>query len=201
MRDVDALVREREIAESEAARRAAILETLLDPHALLRAVRDDRGDVVDFIYVDANQAACDYNRRSREGLIGARLLEVLPGHEGTGLLGMYARTVDSGQPIVLDAFPYLHEILGEERRYDMRAVRVGDCVSLTWRDVTERYVTAQRIAESEERFRLMADNSSDVVLQVRGGARAVGFTGVESDLGLDPRGVDRPHGGGVRARG
>ncbi len=169
MRDVDALVKEREIAESESARRAAILETLLDPHALLRAVRGDRGAVVDFIYVDANQAACDYNRRSREDLLGARLLDVLPGHEGTGLLGMYAHTVDTGQPIVLDAFPYLHDVLGEERRYDMRAVRVADCVSLTWRDVTERYESTQRIAESEERFRLMADNSSDVVLLLRGG--------------------------------
>jgi len=167
MRDVDALVREREIAESESARRTAILQTLLDPHVLLRAVRDEQGAVVDFIYVDANEAACVYNRRPREELIGARLLAVLPGHEGAGPLRMYAHTVDTGEPLVLDDFPYVNDILGQERRYDMRAVRLGDSVSVTWRDVTDRYEAAKRIAESEEHFRLLADNSSDVVVRLR----------------------------------
>jgi diguanylate cyclase (GGDEF)-like protein/PAS domain S-box-containing protein len=186
MRDVDALVREREIAESESARRAAILGTLLDPHVLLQAVRDEEGVVVDFTYADANEAACDYNLRSREDLIGARLLDVLPGHEGTGLLAMYAHTVDTGEPIVLDAFAYVHDVLGEERRYDMRAVRVGDRVSLTWRDVTERYQTSRQIAESEEHFRLLADNSSDVVVLLRDGVVQWISPALNSSLGWAP---------------
>jgi len=186
MRDVDALVHEREIAERESGRRAAILATLLDPHVLLRAVRDEHGVVVDFTYIDANDAACEYNQRSRHDLIGARLLDVLPRHESTGLLERYAHTVDTGEPIVLDAFAYDHDVLGEERRYDMRAVRVDDSVSLTWRDVTERYEASRRIAESEERFRLLADNSSDVVLLLHDGLVRWASPALRSTLGWAP---------------
>jgi diguanylate cyclase (GGDEF)-like protein/PAS domain S-box-containing protein len=122
---------------------------------------------VDFVYFDANDAACAYNERSREELIGARLLDVLPGHAASGHLELYAHTVDTGEALVLDDSLYLHDIRGQERRYDMRAVRIGEAVSVTWRDVTERYEAAQRIADSEEHFRLLADNSSDVVVRLR----------------------------------
>ena len=56
--DVDDLVRQRDEAREEAGRRAAIVETMLDPHVLLDPVRGDGGRIVDFVYVDANEPAC-----------------------------------------------------------------------------------------------------------------------------------------------
>ena len=46
-------------------------------------------------------------------------------------------------------------------------MRVGDALSFTWRDITDRYATTLALAASEEKFRLIADNSSDVVMRVR----------------------------------
>lgn len=163
----EALASARQLAEEREERSQAVLDSLLDPHVLLHAVRDEMGTVVDFVYVDANQAACDYTRLNREQLIGARLLELLPGQASSGMLSVYIKALSSGEPLVLDDFAYPNELIGSERRYDIRAVGVRDGVSLTWRDVTERHQTAHRLVESEAHYRLLADNSSDVVLHVR----------------------------------
>jgi diguanylate cyclase (GGDEF)-like protein/PAS domain S-box-containing protein len=42
-------------------------------------------------------------------------------------------------------------------------------LSLTWRDVTDRFEAQRAIAESEERFRLLAQNATDIVAHVRHG--------------------------------
>lgn len=193
MRNVDDLVRERRNAEYEAERRQAILDTLLDPHVLLEAVRSDAGEIVDFVYADANEAACAYDQVPREALIGARLLELLPGQAGSGMLAMYAAAVESEEPLVLDDYAYPHEIVGSERRFDIRAVRVGDALSLTWRDVTDRFSDAQRIAESEERYRLLAENATDVVIRSRGGLMRWLSPSITSVLGWEPsEWIDHP---------
>lgn len=167
LHDVDELVRTNAVVALDRARLQATLDSLLDPHVLLTAVRDDRGQIVDFIYADANQAACEYNLRSREELVGMRLLDLLPGHVGEGLLKLYGEAVESGEPLVLDDYLYPNEITASDRRYDIRAIRVGDSLSYTWRDVTERHRASEQLAASEEQYRLLAENSSDVVVHTR----------------------------------
>jgi diguanylate cyclase (GGDEF)-like protein/PAS domain S-box-containing protein len=124
-----------------------VIDSLLDPWVMLAAVRDPSGAVVDFEYVDANDAACKANHRSRSELLGSRLLDMLPGHEGTGLLKQYAAVVDTGRPLLLDDCPYPSELTdGSVRWFDNRAVKVGDGLSFTWRDVTDRVVQRHRLA-------------------------------------------------------
>ena len=142
----------------------ATLDSLLDPHVYFEAVRNESGAIVDFVYVDANDAACAYNHSTREEMIGRTLLEVLPGHAGSGILATYAHVVDSGEPLILDGQAYYNELLATERRSDVRGIRVGDGLSLTWRDVTERYEEAARLEAALSRFQLLAENASDVVV-------------------------------------
>ncbi|RYV50435.1 sensor domain-containing protein [Pengzhenrongella frigida] len=166
LKDVDELVRAREAAQADRAHLRATVDSLLDPHILLAAIRDEAGQIVDFVYVDANPAACAYNRLEYTELVGSRLLSIFVGHAGTDLLQSYRGVVESGEPLQVDDVGYVHEILGTERRYDIRAARVGDGLSLTWRDVTDRSAAAEALARSEERYRLLAENASDVVLQL-----------------------------------
>ncbi len=144
----------------------ATLDSLIDPHVMLSAVRDEYGEVVDFVYADANTAACRQIRMTYEQLVGSRLMSLFPHHEASGLLAMYAHVVDTGQPLVLDGFRYEDDLRGEERLYDIRAVRVGEALSYTWRDVTDQKMILTRLRESEERYRLLAENASDIVLEV-----------------------------------
>lgn len=155
--------------ETTAALRATV-DAMLDPQVLLRAVRGPGGRIVDFVYLDVNRATCEYLNMRREDLIGAALSHTFPNIEGSGLLSCYVRCVETGVPVLLDGFAYDNEILGAASDYDIRAARAGsDVISLTWRDVTDRVKATAQVAESEERFRLLAENSGDVVSRVRDG--------------------------------
>ena len=170
IKDVDDLVRARMAAEHERALLAASSDSMLDPQVLLEAVRDPSGTIVDFTYVDLNRAACEYVHRDKTQLLGTRILASLPGLGESGLFAQHVDVVESGRPYVLTAFRYANELLGEERYYDVRGVRAGpDLFSLTWSDVTERTLAQRSIVQSEERYRLLAENVSDVVVHVRDG--------------------------------
>lgn len=162
----DDSARASEFHASERARALlrATTDAMLDPQILVGTIRDQRGRVVDFTHLEVNPAACDYLGLGREELIGHNLLETFPNLEGSGLLARYARCAETGEPVILDDFPYFNEILDAARHYDIRAARAAvDTLSVTWRDVTERNEAARRVAESEEHYRLLAENVGEVV--------------------------------------
>jgi len=141
--DTTAQVKAEKALEADSATLRSTLDSLMDPHVLLEAVRDDRGQIVDFLFADANPAACAYNGIAYEDLVGSRLLEHYPGVVGAGLLKQCAHVVETGEPLRLDDLVYPVETMGgQERHLDIRAARVGDGVSYTWRDVTDRYAAA-----------------------------------------------------------
>jgi diguanylate cyclase (GGDEF)-like protein/PAS domain S-box-containing protein len=151
--------------EAERRRLNATLESLFDPHAVLQPVRNESGRIIDFLFDDANPAACGWIGMDRDTLKGSRLLQVYPSGETSGLLAILSDTADTGHPAAVDAFAFP---LGaaESRWIDIRAVRIDERVSFTWRDVTDRNAVTKRLAASEEQFRLLAENSSDVVVRV-----------------------------------
>ncbi len=164
LRDIQREVQAREAVKAERRRLKATLDSLLDPHSLMQPVRDKSGKITDFLLVDANPAACKWVGKERDHLLGRSLLELFPAVESTGLIEIYRDTADTGRNAVIDNFPFP---MGDTtRRLDIRAVWVDNRVSTTWRDATERYQTAEKIASSEERYRLLASNSSDVVMRI-----------------------------------
>lgn len=154
---------------AELKRLKAMLDNLLDPHLLVQPGRDESGRVVDFIPVYANRAACEWLGVDVEHVLHARLCEILPGIHATGLLPLLINTADTGQTMAIDALAYPGET--GLRRIDVRAVRVDGQISLAWRDMTEQHTANERLAASEERFRLLAENSSDVVMLMDMGGR------------------------------
>jgi diguanylate cyclase (GGDEF)-like protein/PAS domain S-box-containing protein len=150
----------------------AVFAATIDPIIVLGAVRDDAGSIVDFEYLDANPAACAYNGLARDDLVGRRMLDLFPGLADTQL-EVNRRVVETGEALAIDAQTYANEIFdGDQRYYDIRAVKLGDGLLYTWRDVTERQVLARQMAASEEHFRLLAENAADIVLVVKGGVIA-----------------------------
>ncbi len=148
------------------ATRRAILDSLLDPHILLIPFRNTSGRIIDFTILEANSAAAEYYHLDRESMLGRHLLEFLPTDNVGALLAMARDTYESGEPLIVNNYPFALEIYGQENRFDIRAARIDDEIIWTWRDVTERYLAAKRLAASEERYRLLAENSSDVVTRV-----------------------------------
>lgn len=185
--DIQNVVQTRNALEAERARLRATLDSLLDPHVMLEAVRDENGKIIDFVYTEANEAACRYNQLDRARLVGCRLLELLPGHTSSGLMEMYCHALESNQPLILNDFVYPHEILAEERRYDIRGIRVGDALSFTWRDVTDRHLLVQKLAASEEHYRLLTENAYDTAVRITDDHRVLWVSpSLKTLLGWDP---------------
>jgi len=165
----------------------ATMDSEFDPHMLLEAIRDGAGQIADYVLVEVNPAACEYLGRSREDLVGARLLDVQPGHRNSGILELLGRAMESGEPLRVEDFVYEEESMGGAmRRYDIQAVRTDNGVSYTWRDVTDRHATARALAVSEETHRLLAENLSDVVVHLRDGVMMWITPSLTSTLGWSP---------------
>ncbi len=178
----------------------AMWDNQIDPFALLEAVRDESGALIDLRYVEANSAAISYHAIDREELIGATMLHFYPGLKDNGPLADYFATVETGVPVVLDDYAYDNEVKGEARWYDLRAVQVGDGMALTWRDVTDRHATLQELTASQAHYRLLAEHSADLVVQFTvGGEIAWVSPSVSEVLGWSPeevlghRGVEFSH--------
>lgn len=164
----------------------ATLDSMLDPHACLEAVRDDAGMVVDFMFVDANSAAEAFNGVGAGGLAGVLLLGKHPSAGVTTFFEDCVRVVETGEPLVRDDWTYPQDMRGGElRRYDVRGVRISDGLSLTWRDVTDRFEAAERLAESEEHYRLLSANATDMVALWRDGRCAWASPSMLAFHGLD----------------
>lgn len=148
------------------------LDAAVEPWALLEAVRDSSGRVVDFLYRDINRACLRQQDRPIADFVGHSVVLVSPAVVDSGLLQFYIRCLETGEPLVLDDFPYQRRTGSDpaflSHRYDIRAVRLdSDFLSLTWRDVNRRYEANRAIAVSEERYRLLAENNTDIVAHVR----------------------------------
>ena len=144
-------------ATIEVLRSAA--DALLDPCVLLEAVRDSSGEIVDLCYRQVNQATCDQLGFCRADLVGRPLADITP--RAKALLPGYIRCLDTGEPLVVNDFCYDDETGPSVRRYDLRATRATpNVIVLTWRDVTDRFHMAQRLAATEARFRRAMDNAA-----------------------------------------
>lgn len=186
-RDIHQEMQQRQAAAQEHAKLAATMDSLIDPHVLIEAMRDTRGEIVDFVFLEANHAACADNKKNREEMIGHRMLEFFPSLAHTAVFSLWTKALETGQPVVLNDYTLDNDVHGEQRRYDIRAVRVGNSLSLTWRDVTERFEASQNLARSEEHYRLLAENSSDVVVRTDDKFRITWASpSLISTLGWDP---------------
>jgi diguanylate cyclase (GGDEF)-like protein/PAS domain S-box-containing protein len=170
-RDVTDKHRAREEVRQAHALLRRVIDSQVDPHVLLSAVRGDSGEIVDFTYLDANEAAAEYEGVPRERMVGASVADVYhDAAEASADIADCIRALESGRPVVRNEAPtfgYL-DAAGRAIVTDNRIVPIdADLVSYTWRDVTDRHAAQQALAESEERFRLLAENMTDIVALIR----------------------------------
>ena len=117
---------------------ASLLAELVDrlgPVAVMAAVRDDDGTIVDFRYRLVNEAFARTLHEPVEVLVGARLLELYPSHVELGLFDAFCRVVDTGEPYVSE-LPWFDE-RNLRAFLEVQVTRFHDGYLLTGRDFTE----------------------------------------------------------------
>jgi PAS domain S-box-containing protein len=148
----------------------AALDALPDPYAIVAALRDASGAVVDFTGVDANTAACRYIGYEQADVAGLRLTALLDPDVARGYITSFARVLASGEPLVIDRETVADGPDGEVHSYDARAARIdANHVAFTWRDVTE-LVEHARIRSALAAVEALADERARVARDLHDGA-------------------------------
>jgi len=182
------------LAASEERLRTA-LDTMLEGVAVLSAVRDDTGRIVDFRLDYSNPAVGVISRVASADQAGRTLLELFPAHRANGLFEAYVRVVETGVPFQSGDFRYLDPGAAGgplDQVLEHRAAKLGDGYVLSVRDVTERYVADREL----RRLATAIEQSADAVV-ITDAAGAIEYvnpafeqvTGYSSDeaLGQNPR--------------
>jgi PAS domain S-box-containing protein len=150
---------ERELKHSEERFRTSV-ENLLEAFAILSAVRDLEGEVVDFQFEYANQAALLVNQDLEEPMLGKHLSDLLPNSKPAGLFKALCQVVETGQPLVLKSIEYEDRWGGQvpfQRALDIQATKLGDGVAASWRDVTEDRRMEAALRQQEALLRTVVD--------------------------------------------
>jgi diguanylate cyclase (GGDEF)-like protein/PAS domain S-box-containing protein len=168
--DCDLLRRQLAQAQQRCDLLQAIIDTIPDGQLLLEPRTDPSGQVVDFLTVAANGAADTLlatpmlaSSLPRPDQSPPRtLLELFPDRKGQ-LQAALVTTLGTGADFSAD--DWLMSSGPEHRWFDVRASRVQGRLSVSLRDVTERHNVAARLQQSQERYRVLAENAADIVVQ------------------------------------
>ncbi|MET0110776.1 MAG: PAS domain S-box protein [Limnospira maxima] len=131
--DITHMVEIQEALQTSEAQLASVLNSSLDGIMAFRSLRDETGEIVDFIWLLTNPTAGKLVGRSPQKLIGKQLLEEMPGNKTDGLFDAYVQVVESGEPFQYE-FHYQHD--GIDCWFENVAVKLGDGFAVTFRDVT-----------------------------------------------------------------
>ncbi len=158
-------------AERESdARYRATRDAALDAFMVLDAVRDDAGQLVDFVYRDVNAEGVILMGKSRAELLGHGFRVLFPGAEQAEHFETYRRVLDTG---IAEEHHFKSPFLRKETWIHRRILRLGDGVIVTARDVTvERRLEAERtnmlrLQEGERNFRTIAEAIPQIVWTAR----------------------------------
>ncbi|MBP1908612.1 PAS domain S-box protein [Methanolobus bombayensis] len=136
-----------------------LFENAISAVAVHRIIKNDEGNPVDYIFLDANKAFEEHTGLKLDNVLGRRVTEVLPGIESTLFIETYGKVALTGTPITFEEFS---EPL--QRYYNISAYKVDeDTFATVFQDITERKNTQLKLIESEERFRRLAENADDLI--------------------------------------
>lgn len=151
---------EQEKAKSE-KRYHDLINTMEQGLALHEIITDDNGKAVDYRFLEVNDSFTKITGLTRDALIGKTVIEVLPDTEQFWI-DIYAEVAKSG---VSREFENYSAQLGRTFRVNVYSPERGSFATIV-EDVTERIAVHQQLKDSEQKFRMIAENSADVIFSM-----------------------------------
>lgn len=129
---------------------------MLEPLAIMHAVRDEAGTIIDFEWIFVNDAGAASLLIPVEDIVGKRLLDILPEHRDA-LFGIYSHVVESGEPYIGHEVGYDDHWGSTEvlpRVFNIRAVKTNDGFAVSWNDVTDHVTARHNLLTANQELQL-----------------------------------------------
>ena len=133
---------------------------MLEPLSLLEPVRDEAGECIDFRWLFINDAgAADLAFRT-DNLVGRRILDVIP-EAAEHLVPRYKEVLATGEAVTDEETTYQHwdENSTQSVTLTLRIVKCGDCIAVSWKNVTTEVEHRQRGEVAASRFTTLTENA------------------------------------------
>ncbi len=142
-RQEDHTLRMEATARRDRDRLSAAAESSMDAFWICEAVRDESGEIEDFIFTYLNSNVEKMVSIPRAVLLNGKMCKLLPVNRTSGLLEAYKRVVETGEPYAAEFKVDAEHVLSNWIR--VQAVRLDDGVAITAADITERKLAEERI--------------------------------------------------------
>ncbi|HEX6939023.1 MAG TPA: ATP-binding protein [Longimicrobiales bacterium] len=131
-------------------------ELSVDGFAILRSLRNEVGEIEDFVWEYANPAVGRIVRRDPAEFAGRRMLELFSGRPDWELHDRLVQVVETGTPLEFERFYDAGQLHGW---YRITAVRLGDGVAISFTDIMDRKRAEEQARLNAVRSRVLAEVS------------------------------------------
>ncbi|MCC3435473.1 MAG: PAS domain S-box protein [Oscillatoriales cyanobacterium] len=139
----------------------AFQELSLDGFNVFRSIRDG-SKIVDFEWEYVNPAAAKIQQSTPEEMVGKRLLQVLPGHQDSGLFDRYVQVVETGIPLNTEISYNSEGIVGWFR---IVTVKLGDGMAISFSDITDRKQVEASLRDALQKLTSHFENTPLAVIE------------------------------------
>ena len=142
------------------------LDAMLDDVVVARAVRDDDGEIADFVIEFVNSHGSSGARRGNDGLVGQLICEIHPDWRTSGMFDRFRDVVESGIPYQGHRVQYADGMVEGNRRqayWTIQVAKLGDGYISASRDVTDIVVAEE--ASRAAALQAEAERTAIVLLQ------------------------------------
>jgi PAS domain S-box-containing protein len=131
----------------ERDRLRAVADSSLDAVYICEAVRDQNGEIEDFIFSYLNENVENIVSIPRDKLLGGRMCDLFPLSRPTGLFETYKQVVLTGKSFAGEVFVEDENL--KTNWVKVRAVRLEDGVVITASDISALKIAEQRLLQSD----------------------------------------------------
>jgi PAS domain S-box-containing protein len=142
------------------------VENMLDCFGIYSAIRNDKGEILDFDVDYVNAAACEFTGMNNEEQLGKGLCEILPNFRANDLFDDCCQVIETGNPLAKESLIYTSNFDSNQllaKTIDIRITKMGDGFVASWRDVTEKYQAQERLRSSQEFIERIAETTPGIL--------------------------------------
>ena len=153
-------ITERKVAEKELKKSEERYKGIAKNNSACIAVYRPVNEGADFVFVEFNPMAEKVDNIPKEKVIGKKVTEVFSGVVEFGLLNVFQEVWKTGKPQHFPVSVYKDKRIHGYRENYVYKLSSGEIVAV-YNDLTDNKRAGEKLASSELKFRLLADNTND----------------------------------------